>query len=109
MSALIVLKGETTTVFPPHRVGEAEGVWKLIPGNDRFRLCLHMEKYGLLRGQNIASLGIHHRGIFRLQLIGRRRLNVVNDAAMTGNNAIGDETFGIGRPNDSPGCVVVAF
>ena len=109
VAALVVFEGESPSVFPPGEVGELvgigeEGVVDLGP-----RLRVDRKEHGPLDVQGVARLGVLHRVVLRLELVGRRGLDVLDDAMIAPAQAHRDELFRIRGPGDGFEGVIVTL
>ena len=68
-----------------------------------------MEYPRLVEIDGVARLGVQLRQQPGLHLIGRRRLDAVNDPAVAGPHAIGRKLRGVWRPGDRLRVVGIAF
>ena len=59
--------------------------------------------------EGVAGLGVLHRMVLRLELVGRRGLDVLDDPVIPAAQAEGDEFFGVGAAGDGFKGVVVPF
>ena len=99
MSALVVLERERAPILPPHGLRDLVCAWK-----ERIvdhRTCPRdstSKTTGCTKSRSVAGLPVENRRVFRLQLIGRRRENVVHEAVVPGPPPIRDELLRVRRP-----------
>ena len=109
MAALVVLERERAAVLPPDRIRKAVRVrTQAVVDVDLFPAC-DLEEHRLRDVERVAGLRIEPRGVLGLKLIGGRRLDIVNFAAIARLHPVGDESGGIGGPRDRGERVIVAF
>ena len=107
MAALVEFEGEGPAVLPPNEVRELvgigeEGVVDLDPG-----FCVDREEDGPLDVEGVARLGVLHGMILGLELIGRRGLDILDDAVIAAAQAHHGELLRVRRPADGVERVVV--
>jgi hypothetical protein len=88
VAALVVFEREGATVFPPHQLGHVVGIRKQLRVDDELLLAAHVEEYGLLEIEQVPRLGILRRPVLGLELILRRRGDVMHKAAVAGADLI---------------------
>ena len=87
MAALVVLERERMAVLPPHRARQLVGIQKQRVRNRDRGFRVDVDHHGLRQIQDVARLRVDARGVFRLQLILGRRLDVVHFALVPRTHA----------------------
>ena len=109
VTTLVVFKRESAAVLPPHQIRHVEGIGKEARVDGDLTPAANIEQHRLLEIQLIAGLGVLDRPVLGLQLILRRRGDVMHQPAKARANAIGGHLGRVGRPDDGRAVVVVAF
>ena len=107
VAPLVVFKREPARVFPPlNRLH-----LKLIGKKRTIDLALfaigYFEEHGLIERKHVPCFRINHGRVNRLELICRRRLDIVDLAFVAGTNPVDRDVFRIRRPGNGRNRVVI--
>ena len=72
-------------------------------------LGVDVEEDRALDVEDVAGLGVFHGVVFRLKLVGRRGLDVLDDPVIAPAQAVGRDLLRVGRPGDGVEGVVIAL
>jgi len=109
VTPLVVFEGKSSAVLPPDEIRHVVGIRKQIVVDVNLLFCLDMKKNGLFDVECVTRFGIFHVVILRLELVVRRRLDILYDTVVAPLEAVGGQLLRIGRPGYRGISVVVTF
>src|SRR5262249_53505817 len=109
MPALIVFKREGTVVLSPDDGSHVVRVWKKGVVDRDLLLRIEQKKDWLLYVDRIARLGVFDGPIFRLKLVGGRRLDILYFSVIARADSIRRYFFRIRRPRYRAELISVSF
>ena len=109
VAALVVLEGEGPAVRAPDKGGDLVRIREERGIDLDAGLGVDVEEDRALDIEDVAGLGVFHGVVFRLKLVGRRGLDVLDDPVMAPAQAVGGEFLRVGRPGDGVESVIIAL